>query len=137
MINKVTLVGSLGQDPEIKTTQNGDKIATFSLATSESWKDKSTGERKSLTQWHKVVVYNENLANVVEQYAEKGTKLYVEGSLQYSKYTGNDGVEKSITQVVVSKFKGEIQILSFKEEQNTAKPAIAEDINDLDDEIPF
>jgi single-strand DNA-binding protein len=163
MINKVILVGNLGQDPEIRYAQSGGKIATFSLATSEFWKDKSTGERKSLTQWHRVVVFNENLANVVEQYAKKGSKLYIEGSLQNRKYTGNDGVEKNITEIVLSQYRGELQLLdsrggssdsnfssdgdsnsysasssSGKASSASSKKAISSNIgDDLDDEIPF
>jgi single-strand DNA-binding protein len=159
VVNKVILVGNLGQDPEIRYAQSGNKIASFSIATTDSWKDKATGERKTQTQWHRIVVFNENLADIVEKYVKKGSKLYIEGALQSRKYTGTDGVEKNITEIVLSQFRGEIQLLDSRnsessnnyeeqdmEEKPVAKKAPAkakpkEDFSnsgeDLDDEIPF
>jgi len=165
MVNKVIIVGNVGQDPEIRVSQQNTKIATFSIATSEFWKDKTSGERKSITQWHRVVVFNDNLSNVVERYIKKGSKLYVEGSMQSRKYTGSDGIERNITEVVVGQFRGDIQILDSKSNadftgtnyQNTASSGTKENTSfaakddksvkdssdvskvgsDLDDEIPF
>ena len=115
-VNKVILVGNLGQDPEIRATQNGKEIANFSLATSESWKDKATGEKKENTQWHRVVVFNENLVNVVKNYVKKGSKIYVEGQLQTRKWTDKDGVEKYSTEVVLQNFGGTIVMLDSKKD---------------------
>ena len=102
-VNKVILLGNLGQDPDIRTMQNGKKVCTFSLATSDSWKDKETGEKKEKTEWHRVVVFNEGLIGVVESYIKKGTKLYLEGSLQTRKWTDDKGVEKYTTDIVSAK----------------------------------
>jgi single-strand DNA-binding protein len=110
-INKVILVGNLGRDPEIRSTQDGQRIATFSLATSESWRDKSSGERREKTEWHRVVIFNERLVEVVEKYVKKGSKLYVEGSLQTRKWNDNQGVEKYTTEIVIQRFNGDIQML--------------------------
>ena len=147
MINKAILIGNLGQEPEIKYTQSGSAIANFSIATTESWKDRATGEKKVITQWHKVVVFNENIAKFVEQYVKKGSKVYVEGSIQNRKYTAKDGVEKAITEIVITQFKGEIQILDSRQrdddESNGEVSSIppkknnVESLEDLDDEIPF
>lgn len=114
MVNKVILVGNVGQDPEIRFAQSGSKIATFSVATTESWKDRSSGEKKTLTQWHRIVVFNENISNIVESYVKKGSKVFVEGAIQSRKYTGNDGIEKNITEIVISQFRGEIQLLDSR-----------------------
>lgn len=110
-VNKVILVGNLGRDPEIRRTPNGDPIVNLSVATSESWKDRNTGERKERTEWHRVVIFNENLAKVAEQYMHKGTKVYLEGQLQTRKYTDKDGVEKYSTEIVLSRFRGELVLL--------------------------
>jgi len=110
-VNKVILVGHLGRDPETRLMQNGDKCVTLSVATSESWKDKGTGERKERTEWHKVVIWNERLGEVAEDYLRKGAKVYLEGSLQTRKWMGNDGVEKYTTEVVLQRFRGEIVLL--------------------------
>lgn len=131
MVNKVILVGNLGQDPDIRHTQSGSKIASFSLATTDSWKDKSTGERKTQTQWHRIVVFNENIANIVEQYVKKGSKLYVEGSLQSRKYTGTDGIEKNITEVVLTQFRGEVQLLDSRGNSDSYSSS-SSDSNDYD-----
>lgn len=125
-INKVILIGNLGRDPEIRTQQGGSKIATLNLATSESWKDKNTGDRKEKTEWHRIVVFNERFVKLVESYVKKGHKLYVEGALQTRKWTDDKGVEKFSTEIVISAFRGEIQILGSGgngESRTSALPA--------------
>lgn len=117
-VNKVILIGNLGKDPEVRTMQNGGKVANVSLATSESWKDKSTGERKEKTEWHRVVIFGP-LADVVEHYASKGSKIYVQGSLQTRKWTDQQGVEKYSTEVVVQGFNAELQLLNGKPSQQS------------------
>jgi single-strand DNA-binding protein len=113
-VNKVIIVGNLGRDPEIRTFQNGGRVASFSVATSESWKDKATGERKERTEWHRISVLNENLVGVVEKFIKKGSKVYIEGQLETRKYTDKDGVEKYTTEVVLRPFRGEITMLDSK-----------------------
>ena len=110
-VNKVILVGNLGRDPETRRLGSGDPVVNLRLATSESWKDKASGERKEKTEWHSVVIYNENLARVAEQYLRKGSKVYIEGQLQTQKWTDNSGVEKYTTEVVLQRFRGEMTIL--------------------------
>jgi len=107
-INKVILVGNLGRDPEIRSMPNGDRIANLSIATSETWRDKSSGERKEKTEWHRVVIFNDNIVKVVENYVKKGSTVYIEGALQTRKWTDQQGVEKYSTEIVVSRFKGEL-----------------------------
>ncbi|WP_298962442.1 single-stranded DNA-binding protein [uncultured Methylobacterium sp.] len=111
-VNKVILVGNLGRDPEVRRTSSGDPIANLRIATSESWKDKASGERKEKTEWHSVVIYNEGLAKVAEQYLRKGSKVYIEGQLQTRKWQDQSGQEKYTTEVVLQRFRGELQILS-------------------------
>ena len=113
-VNKVILLGNLGQDPDIRTMQNGKKVCTFSIATSDSWKDKETGEKKEKTEWHRVVVFNEGLIGVVENYIKKGTKLYIEGALQTRKWTDDKGIEKYTTEIVIQGYGGRIDIVSAK-----------------------
>jgi len=113
-VNKVILLGNLGQDPDVRTMQSGKKIATMSLATSDSWKDKETGEKKEKTEWHRIVVFNEGLVGVVENYIKKGTKLYIEGALQTRKWTDDSGTEKYTTEVVIQGYGGRIDIVSAK-----------------------
>ena len=113
-VNKVILLGNLGQDPDIRTMQNGKKVCTFSLATSDSWKDKETGEKKEKTEWHRVVVFNEGLIGVVENYIKKGTKLYIEGAIQTRKWTDDSGTEKYTTEIVIQGYGGRIDIVSAK-----------------------
>jgi len=120
-INKVTLLGHLGRDPEIRHTQSGDPIANFSIATSESWTDKSSGERKERTDWHNVVVFNDGLAGIVEKYLRKGSKVYVEGRLQTREYQDKDGQRRFTTEVVLQKFRGEIILLDSQ--SNRPPPA--------------
>ncbi len=110
-INKVILVGNVGSDPEIRNTNDGREIASFSLATSESWKDKATGEKKDKTEWHRLVVFSQGLVGIVKSYVKKGSKLYVEGQLQTRKWTDNNGVEKYTTEVVLQNFNSTLQIL--------------------------
>jgi single-strand DNA-binding protein len=149
-LNKVILIGNLGKDPEIRFAPDNSKIATFSIATSESWKDKSTGERKDKTEWHKIVIFNPNLAEITEKYIKKGSKVYVEGQLQTRKWTDQQGVEKYTTEVVLSRFKGELTMLdnanasgggspSFDSHSQGSFPsnAMASGQPPLDDEIPF
>ncbi|MFW8695438.1 single-stranded DNA-binding protein, partial [Mesorhizobium japonicum] len=103
-VNKVILVGNLGCDPEIRSMPNGDRIANLSIATSETWRDKSSGERKEKTEWHRVVIFNDNIVKVVENYVKKGSTVYIEGALQTRKWTDQQGVEKYSTEIVVSRF---------------------------------
>jgi single-strand DNA-binding protein len=110
-VNKVILLGNLGRDPEIRNTQDGSKIVNLSLATSESWKDRASGERKEKTEWHRVVIFNPNLADIAERYLKKGSKVYLEGALQTRKWTDKDGQERYSTEVVIGRFKGELTLL--------------------------
>jgi single-strand DNA-binding protein len=114
-VNKVILVGNLGRDPEIRSMPNGDRIANLSIATSETWRDKSSGERKEKTEWHRVVIFNDNIVKVVENYVKKGSTVYIEGALQTRKWTDKDGVEKYSTEIVVGKFKGELTMLGGRD----------------------
>src|SRR5690606_22489941 len=107
MVNKVIIVGNLGRDPEVRQSADGMKIVQLSVATSESWKDKSTGERKEKTEWHRVVVFNEGLADVCEKYLRKGSKVYLEGQLQTRKWTDQQGQDKYVTEIVLKRYKGE------------------------------
>jgi single-strand DNA-binding protein len=110
-INKVILIGNLGRDPEIRFAQNGNKIANFSIATSDTWRDKSTGERKEKTEWHRIVVFSEGLATITEKFLKKGSKVYIEGALQTRKWTGNDGIEKYTTEIVLQGFNSTLTML--------------------------
>jgi len=114
-VNKVILVGNLGRDPEIRSMQSGEEIAQLSLATSETWRDKASGERKERTEWHRVVIFNENLVKVAKSYLKKGSKVYIEGSLQTRKWTDKDGAEKYSTEVVLQRFRGELTMLDGRE----------------------
>jgi single-strand DNA-binding protein len=113
-VNKVILVGNLGRDPEIRSFQNGGRVASFSIATSENWKDKSSGEKKERTEWHRISVLNDKLVEVVERYVKKGSKLYIEGQLETRKWTDKDGQEKYTTEVVLRPFRGELTMLDGK-----------------------
>jgi len=148
-LNKVLLIGRLGADPEIKQMVNGKSIARFSLATSNTWKDKNTGERKEKTEWHRVVIFNEGLVNVVQQYVKKGAQVYIEGQLTTRKWTDEkSGQDKYSTEIVLQGYNSTFTILSGKNNQNTVSqdssesksaPPNEKDISskDLDDEIPF
>ena len=113
-VNKVILVGNLGRDPEIRSLQDGNKVANLSVATSESWRDKTTGERRDKTEWHRVVIFNERIIDVVEKYLKKGAKVYLEGALQTRKWTDQSGVEKYTTEVVLQRFRGELTMLDSR-----------------------
>jgi single-strand DNA-binding protein len=115
-LNKVILIGNLGKDPEVRKMQSGDSVVSFPIATSETWRDKNSGERKEKTEWHNVVVFNEGIAKVAEQYLKKGMKVYIEGALQTRKWTDNSGVEKYTTEIVLQKYRGELQMLDSRNE---------------------
>src|SRR5579872_835724 len=145
-VNKVILIGNLGRDPEVRRLNSGDPVVSLSIATSESWRDKASGERKERTEWHRVVIYNENLAKVAEQYLRKGSKVYLEGQLQTRKFNDKDGHEKYSTEVVLTRFRGELVLLDRSEGDRTERPVAAMagagesrsfQRDDLDDEIPF
>lgn len=144
-INKVILVGNVGKDPEIRSTQDGREIASFTVATSETWKDKITGEKKDKTEWHRITVFSEGLVKVVKNYIKKGSKLYVEGSLQTRKWIDNAGVEKYSTDIVLQGFNGTITMLdsksngdNFSKDTSSISANNEENyISDMDDEIPF
>src|SRR6266852_431721 len=110
-VNKVILVGNLGRDPELRSTQDGMRIANLAVATSESWRDRVSGERKERTEWHRVVIFNERLAEVAEKYLKKGAKIYIEGALQTRKWTDNSGQERYTTEVVLQRYRGELTML--------------------------
>src|ERR1700710_3250323 len=110
-VNKVILIGNLGKDPEIRTLGSGDRVANLRIATSETWRDKSSGERKEKTEWHQVVIFNENIVKVAENYLRKGSTVYVEGALQTRKWTDQQGVEKYSTEIVLQRFRGELTML--------------------------
>ncbi|MFT6106111.1 MAG: single-strand DNA-binding protein [Rickettsiales bacterium] len=158
-INKVILVGNVGSDPEIRNTNDGREIASFSIATSESWKDKNTGEKKEKTEWHRIVIFSSGLAGIVKSYVKKGSKLYIEGQLQTRKWTDNSGADKYTTEVILQNFNSTLQILdsrnnssgnaggnydsnpqSSNNSNNNSAPKnnSAESFSeDLDDDIPF
>ena len=115
-VNKVILVGNLGADPEVRRMQDGRPVVNLRVATSESWRDKATGERKEKTEWHRVVIFNEGLCKVAEQYLKKGAKVYIEGAIQSRKYTDKSGVEKYMTEIVLQKFRGELTMLDGRGE---------------------
>ena len=149
-VNKVTLVGNLGRDPEIRAMQNGDKIVQLSVATSDRWKDKNSGEQRERTEWHRVVIFNDALGRIAEQYLKKGSTVYLEGQLQTRKWTDQQsGQEKYTTEVVLQRYKGELTLLGSRPDnqvenqynntqidqtEQISEPNIA---SDLDDEIPF
>jgi len=150
-VNKVILIGNLGKDPEVRFSQNNAKIVTFSIATSESWKDRNSGERQERTEWHRVVVFDEYIANTCEEYLKKGNRVYLEGSLQTRKYE-QDGVEKYTTEVVLKRFNSELVMLGGREDDKSDRfiggntdesiPDLSDNKithteTDLEDEIPF
>ena len=137
-VNRVILLGNVGSDPQIRTTQDGKKIATFSLATSDKWKDKQSGEQRDKTEWHRVVVFSEGLAGIVERYVKKGTKIFVEGSLQTRKWTDKDGSEKYITEVVLQGFNSKIELLDSNNKSENSEPQVGSEPNGIEDaDIPF
>jgi single-strand DNA-binding protein len=140
-VNKAIIVGNVGKDPEVRTMQSGDKIVNLSVATSESWKDKASGERKERTEWHRVVIFNQGIAGIAEKYVRKGTKVYIEGQIETRKWTDGNGVEKYSTEIVLRPFRGELTLLSSQEknssyddDQPAQKPV---PVDDMEDEIPF
>jgi single-strand DNA-binding protein len=145
-LNKAVLIGNLGRDPEIRHTADGKEIANFSIATSETWKDRVTGEKKEKTEWHRIVVFNEGLVSVVKNYAKKGTKVYLEGNLQTRKWVDNLGQEKYTTEIVLQNFNSQFILLDSKGSGTNSLDSIVPkstvgnsnfDHSDLDDEIPF
>jgi single-strand DNA-binding protein len=149
-VNKVIIVGNLGKDPEIRTFQNGGRVASFSVATSENWKDKATGERKEKTEWHRVSVTNDALVGIVEKYIKKGSKVYIEGQLETRKWTDKEGQEKYTTEVVLRPYRGELTMLDGKSGGGSSPgtgddsapsfgPAVGSSGSapELDDSIPF
>ena len=162
-VNKVILVGNLGKDPEVRRLNSGDPVVSFSLATSETWRDKTTGERKERTEWHNIVIFNENLGKIAEQYCKKGTKVYLEGQIQTRKWQDQSGNDRYTTEIVLTRFRGELQLLdsrgggeardSFPDENGARsfarpstggaapRPALpaggAGGVGPIDDDIPF
>ena len=156
-VNKVILVGNLGKDPEVRMMQNGDKVCNLTIATSESWKDKTSGERREKTEWHRVVIFNQNLATIAERYLKKGSKVYLEGQIETRKYTDKDGAERYTTEVVLRQYRGELTLLDgrggdssgsgdygggdYGASDQGSRPAMsgqtAQAANALDDDIPF
>lgn len=149
-VNKAILIGNLGKDPEVRSMQSGDKVANFSIATSERWTDKASGEKKEKTEWHNIVVWNQGLVKIVEQYLKKGSKVYVEGQLATRKWTDKNGTDKYSTEVVLKPFRGEIVMLSGKDgaaggnvasddgdQQYDAPAAGQTQVDMIEDEIPF
>ena len=135
-VNKVILVGNLGNDPDVRTMQSGDKVVNLSIATSEKWKDKTTGEKRENTQWHRVVVFNKGLVNVCENYLKKGSKIYIEGQLETRKWTDSNGIEKYSTEVMLRPFNSTLAMLDSKgDTQQAPQPAPVQD--ELEDSIPF
>lgn len=155
-VNKVILIGNLGADPDVRTMQSGGRVCNLSVATSENWKDKNSGERQERTQWHRVVVFNENIVGVCEKYLKKGSKVYLEGQLETRKYTDNSGAEKYTTEVVLRPYRGELTMLDGRSGGGSgafndndmggydAGPAMGASsggsrakVDDMEDEIPF
>jgi single-strand DNA-binding protein len=161
-VNKVILIGNLGRDPEIRTLNSGDRVANLRIATSEQWRDKATGERKEKTEWHQVVIFNENIVKVAENYLKKGSTVYIEGSLQTRKYTDAQGIEKYSTEIVLQRFNGQLTMLGGRNDSQGGgdrggygggrndddyssgfstgganKPSGPKESYDLNDDIPF
>ena len=156
-VNKVILVGNLGRDPEVRYSQDGKKIVNISVATSESWNDRNSGERREKTEWHRVVIFNDRLGEIAEKYLNKGSKVYLEGQLQTRKWSGNDGQERYSTEVVLNRFRGELTMLDSRssstldegssvqgpeiggseESMKASSDEIGTVSDQLDDEIPF
>ncbi len=161
-VNKVILVGNLGKDPKVSRLNSGDQVVSFPIATSETWRDKTSGERKEKTEWHNIVIFNENLGKVAEQYCKKGTKVYVEGQLQTRKWQDQSGADRYTTEIVLQRFRGELQLLdsrpggegrdSFPDDERAASPSLGRSSpaerrpalssgggggGPIDDDIPF
>jgi single-strand DNA-binding protein len=140
-VNKVILIGTLGRDPESRFMQSGDKVVNMSIATSEKWKDRQTGERKEKTEWHRVVIFDPNIAEIADKYLKKGSPVYLEGQLQTRKWTDQSGVEKFSTEIVLQKFRGSIVLLGKSgggsDDDYAPAPKAAASPEPLDDDIPF
>ncbi len=160
-VNKVILIGNLGRDPEVRRMNSGDSVVSFSLATTDTWRDRQTGEKRDRTEWHNIVIFNENIGKVAEQYLKKGSKVYLEGSLQTRKFQDKTGAERQTTEIVLQKFRGELTLLDGRSggggddrmsddmasggdfgrsSPMERRPAVAgggKQLNDLDDDIPF
>ena len=135
-VNKVIIIGRVGKDPEIRAMQNGKSVASFSVACSENWKDKSSGERKEKTEWINVVIFSKGLVGVVESYVKKGSQIYVEGKLQTRKWQDKNGNDKYTTEVVLQDFGGTLQLLDKRESSSNGQANRQAPANDLDDSIP-
>lgn len=149
-LNKVTLIGNVGKDPEIRSTQDGREIASFPIATSDVWKDKNSGEKKERTEWHKVVVFHQHFISIIKNYLHKGSKVYVEGALQTRKWQDQAGVERQTTEIVIQSFNGTVMLLDnksqmssksddsgYSDKDSSDKSNNNFEIESLDDEIPF
>lgn len=141
-LNKVLLIGNLGADPDIRTMQSGDKIANLSVATSETWRDKQSGERREKTEWHRVVIFNEHLVKVAEDYLKKGAKVYLEGQLQTRKWQDQSGQDRYSTEIVLQRYRGELTMLDGRSEgqgqdQQDRSGSVSARPGDIDDDIPF
>ena len=130
-VNKVTLVGHLGHDPEIRTMNNGGQVAQFNLATSERWRDRETGKQRERTEWHRVAIFNENIVKVAEEYLRKGSHIYLEGALQTRKWTDRAGVERYTTEVVLQRYRGELTMLGGRPANGNPDPADATAPSDI------
>jgi single-strand DNA-binding protein len=144
-LNKACLIGNLGRDPETRNLQNGNSVVQFSLATSESWRDKATGDRKEKTEWHSIVVFNEGIGKIVEQYCKKGSKIYLEGAIKTRKWQDKDGNDKYITEIVIENFGGKLVLLSGKSDgdgggerrERSSSEGARSSAPPIDDDIPF
>jgi len=139
-VNKVIIIGNLGNDPDIKTMNSGDSVCNLSIATSERWKDKSTGERKERTEWHRVVIFNQPIVTLAQNYLKKGSKVYIEGQLESRKWTDQSGVEKYTTEIVLRPYRGELTMLDSRQDdgQQPRQRATQQEQSDfVEDEIPF
>ena len=144
-VNKVILIGNLGKDPEVRSMQSGGKVCNLSVATSESWKDKMSGERKDRTEWHRVVIFNENLISVAERFLKKGSKVYLEGALQTRKWQDKEGQDKYSTEIVLNRFNGTMVMLDGRSggegghagARGTSEAPASFQRDEMDDEIPF
>ncbi len=148
-INKVILVGNVGQDPEIRSTQDGREIANFSIATTESWKDKATGEKRDKTEWHRIVIFSQGLVGIAKNYIKKGAKLYIEGQIQTRKWTDAQGAEKYTTEIILQNYNSSLQILDSRRDGDSSQYSSSQQsspsqsnndnitVEETDDEIPF
>ena len=156
-VNKIMLLGNLGQDPVVRTSQDGNKIVQLSIATSDRWKDRNSGKQREKTEWHRVVIFNENLSNIAEQYLKKGSTVFIEGQLQTRKWQDQNGIDKYTTEVILGRFRGELAMIGSRNdsvniadtqdhisEESVSNEITQKDTNppmggagDLDDEIPF